>query len=197
MYTAQRNPRRARRPARGYTLIELLIVVAMIAVMASVAVLSFRKYVHAAQSSEAKVVMGLIRNGEESYRAEMLNYCSCSSSSTDYYPNANPDDSRWMWKRPSDARYSDPNHGWAMLNVNPDGPVRYGYVVMAGVGPSPLPAPDPAFTRPPIFGTQPSGRPWFVVEARNQHYNNMVPGPPSLLIATSYDGIPYSENEDR
>jgi type IV pilus assembly protein PilA len=184
-------------------MIELLITIAMIFVMATVAVLSFRKYVHAAQSSEAKVVMGLIRNGEESYRAEMLNYLSCSSSMTDYYPNANPNDTKWSWVRGGstsvvqDARYTSPTNGWAMLNVRPDGPVRYGYVVMAGVGPNPIPAPDPAFTHPPIFSTPTSGRPWFVVEARNQHYNNLVAGPPSLLIATSYDGIPYTENEDR
>ncbi len=140
--------------------------------------------------------MGLIRDGEEGYRVEMLNYLSCSSSLVDYYPNTNPDDSRWMWRRPTDTRYTDPNKGWAMLNVNPDGPVRYGYAVVAGTAPTPLPNPDPAFTTPPLWGTLPSGRPWFVVEAKNQHFYK-VPGPPSLLIATSYDGKPYVENEDR
>jgi type IV pilus assembly protein PilA len=173
-----------------------MLVMAMLAVLAAVAILGFRKYVHASQGAEAKVVLGMIRNGEESYRVEMLNYLTCSTSLTDYYPNTQPDDSRWMWKRPTDIRYNSPTTGWAMLNVNPDGPVRYGYAVVAGTAPTPLPAPDSAFAKPPVWGTLKAGTPWFVAAARNEHYNN--PGqPPSVMITTSYDGTVYSENDTR
>jgi type IV pilus assembly protein PilA len=184
------------RRARGFTLVELLIAVAIIALLSAMAIAGYIKYIHAAQSAEARVMFGQIRNGEEAYRAEMLGYLSSSSSLADYYPNATPNDTRWAWKRPSDVRYTSPTTGWAMLNVNPDGPVRYGYAVVAGVAPTPLPAPDPAFAHAPVWPTNmTAGTPWYVIAAKNQHYNTA--GLPSLLITTSYDGTVYSENDDR
>ena len=50
-----------------------------------------------------------IRNGEEAYRVETLQYLSVSTSLVDYYPNATPtNDSRWVWERSTDTRYYDP-----------------------------------------------------------------------------------------
>src|SRR5262245_29468578 len=89
------------RRARGFTLIELLIVVAIISTLAALAILGYRRYVHAAQSSEARVVMGLIRGGEESYRQDTNAYLACSQNLSDYYPNTTPDDTRWVWERPT------------------------------------------------------------------------------------------------
>jgi type IV pilus assembly protein PilA len=198
MPSARRSARRPLRATnRGFTLVELLLVMAMLAVLTAVAIVGFRKYVHNAQGAEARVVMGLIRDGEESYRVEMLKYLTCSTSLTDYYPNATPNDSRWAWRRPTDTRYESATTGWVMLGVNPDYPVRYGYAVVAGTAPTPLPAPDPAFAKPPVWPSNlTSGTPWFVVAAKNQHFNP-APGLPSLMITTSYDGTVYSENDDR
>jgi len=188
-------PRRRppRSPQRGFTLIELLITIAIIAVLAGIAIAMYRKYLHAAQSSEAKVVIGQIRNGEEAYRAETLNYLSCSGSLTDYYPNVVPDDSRWVWERSTDTRYTNNVSGWNMLGVHPDAPVRYGYAVVAGTAPSALPAPDPLMVNPPVWSSLAAGTPWYVVTARNQHFGNN--DLPHLLITTSYDATIYSENE--
>ncbi len=195
MSSARRTLRAAR---RGFTLVELMMVLAIVMVLLNRGHRRVPgKYIHAAQSAEAKTVLGQIRSGEEAYRVEMLNYLSCSTSLVDYYPNAAPDDSRWVWKRSTDGRYSSATTGWAMLNVNPDGPVRYGYAVMAGVSPAPLASPDPSFAHPPIWPSNlPSGTPWFVAGARNQHFNGAA-GPPSLLVTTSYDGTIYSENDER
>ena len=44
----------SRRTARGFTLVELMIVVAIVAVLSSVAILAYRRYVHSAQSAEAR-----------------------------------------------------------------------------------------------------------------------------------------------
>jgi type IV pilus assembly protein PilA len=189
----RRSLRSPRSPgSEGFTLMELLISIAIISTMSALGIAMFQKYVHAAQSGEARTVIGQIRSGEESYKAEMLQYLSCSASLTDYYPNATPDDSRWAWRRPTDARYANGTQGWQMLNVNPDGPVRYGYAAFAGMGPTAPPGPDPGFVRPPILFATPAGVPWFVIAAKNKHISTMGP---SLAITTSYDGTLYFEGD--
>jgi type IV pilus assembly protein PilA len=180
--------------SRGFTLVELMIVVAIMGILAAMAVAGYLKYIHNAQSSEAVMVMGQIRNGEESYRAETLNYLAPSLSLASYYPNANPDDSRMAWVQPLDARYNNTVNGWAMLNVHPDAPVRYGYAVVTGIAPAMPGGYDPAFTSPPVAaGAPPVGTPWFAVAARNSHNPT---APPSLLTCSSLDATIHSENDD-
>ncbi len=180
--------------ARGFTMLELLIVVAIVGMLAALAVAGYVRYIHHAQSTEARITLGQIRSGEESYRADMLGYLAPSSSMIDYYPNAAPDDSRTVWERPLDPRYNNNNNGWAMLNVHPDAPVRYGYAVFAGIAPASPPPLDPSFLHPPAWATTlTAGTPWFEVAARNSHQAGV---PPSVLVAASYDGTIYSENDD-
>ncbi len=57
----------ARPNLRGFTLIELMIVVAIIAILAVVAVPEFTKYLRAAKTAEANVMLDLIKKGSTSY----------------------------------------------------------------------------------------------------------------------------------
>jgi type IV pilus assembly protein PilA len=180
-----------RRPhprSRGFTLIELLIVIAIIGVLAALAIAGYRRYVHAAQGAESRAVIGMIRSGEEAYRAETLQYLGCETDFATYWPNATPDDSRWTWERSTDALYVG---CWAYLNVHPGAPVRYGYVVVAGNNGAVPPAPDKDFKNPPDMGGAPQTGPWYVVGARNAHMGK----PPSLAIAASWDNNVYSEGD--
>jgi prepilin-type N-terminal cleavage/methylation domain-containing protein len=52
---------------RGFTLIELMIVVAIIAILAVVAVPQFTKYMRAAKAAEANEMLDLIRKGSAAY----------------------------------------------------------------------------------------------------------------------------------
>jgi type IV pilus assembly protein PilA len=188
--------RRAPSLPRGFTLVELLITVAIISLLAALALAGYLRYFHSAQSAEARAVFGQIRAGEEGYRVEELQYLSCSSAigAGSYYPNATPNDTKWSWQRSTDPRYTSATSGWQMLNVNPDGPVRYGYAVMAGIAPAALPAVDGDWLTdvPTMSGTLTTGTPWFAIAARNVH----VPGgPPTLLFTTSYDNTIMSYND--
>lgn len=174
---------------QGFTLAELLIVIAMVSVMAVLAWTSYRKYVNAAQSSEAKAMIQGIRVGEEAYRSEMLVYLSCSTSLRDYYPKT-PNDTKMNWVQPKDARYTDPTRGWQLLNVQADGPVRFGYAVVAGVTPDPMPEPDIAIKGwPPKL---PDGTPWFVVQAENRREGSPRP---VIFASSSVSSEIFAENE--
>jgi len=59
---------------KGFTLIELMIVVAIIGVLAAIAIPNFLNYQCKAKQSEAKSSLGTIRTAQEAYYAEYDNY---------------------------------------------------------------------------------------------------------------------------
>ncbi|MEP7125995.1 MAG: prepilin-type N-terminal cleavage/methylation domain-containing protein [Byssovorax sp.] len=180
---------------RGYTLAELMIVVAIIGVMAALAIVGYKKYLNAAQAGEAKAMIQGIRAGEESYKSEMLVYLNVSGTLTNYYPHdptVSKNDEKWSWTQSADVRYTDPVKGWQLLNVNSDGPVRFGYAVVAGVGPTAPPA-AVGYTSPPIWPAINPGIPWYVVQAANQRATGAKV---VLFISSSLSGEIYGENDD-
>jgi type IV pilus assembly protein PilA len=172
--TSLRSERR-RLARRGFTLVELLITVAMIGVLAAIGIVGYRKYVHSAQSAEAKAMISMIKGAEDNFKGEFLTYLNVSSSLTDYYPNTTPDDSRWAWVQPNDGRYTTAVTactkgmcgGWSVLNIGADAPVRFGYAVIAGIGGTPTV--PPALSPAPSMPTLAAGIPWYVVQATNKH----------------------------
>lgn len=70
----------ARSTKRGFTLIELMIVVAILGILAAVATVSFRRYALRAKASEAPGMLGIIRMRQESYRAEFSTFCDIESN---------------------------------------------------------------------------------------------------------------------
>ncbi|MBN2719123.1 MAG: prepilin-type N-terminal cleavage/methylation domain-containing protein [Deltaproteobacteria bacterium] len=103
----------------GFTLIELMIVVAVLGVLAAVAIVSYSKYFQRARASEATSILADIRIKQESYRATFRQYF---------------DDGEWQ---PDDAPSSvgkawpSPNP-WAQLGVRPDTGLTYSYLIEAG-----------------------------------------------------------------
>ena len=59
---------------RGYTIIELMIVVTVIAVLAAIAVPSYQDYTKRARRSEAQVALSELANLQEKFFAETLSY---------------------------------------------------------------------------------------------------------------------------
>ena len=72
-----------RKSKKGFTLIELMIVVAIIGILAAIAIPNFLRFQLKSKSSEGKVNIAAIRTAEESYLAEFGNYVSTTVAPTD------------------------------------------------------------------------------------------------------------------
>jgi len=68
------------RTNKGFTLIELMIVVAIIGILAAIAIPNFLRFQLKAKTSESKVNLAAIRTAEESYLAEFGNYVAASAT---------------------------------------------------------------------------------------------------------------------
>ena len=180
---------RVRSRGRGFTLVELLITVAMVGVMSALAMVGYRRYLYSAQSSEAKNVIEMIRGAQEAYKSEMLQYLSVSTNINTFYPNTAPNDVRYAWVYPSHADY---NTGWKLLSVNPDGPVRFGYACVAGITPASSMQTLSAFITPPTIPTLNPGTAWYEIQAKNDHDKN---GIFAVFASTSLSGEIMGENE--
>lgn len=65
---------RMERKPQGFTLLELLVVVVVIGILASLAVPRFIKTIEKARIAEAKTILGELRSAEFRYRLEHTNY---------------------------------------------------------------------------------------------------------------------------
>lgn len=137
----------------GFTLTELMVVVAILGVLSAVAVMSFQRYTNRVRVGEAYSILGQIKARQEVYRAEFSQYCPGQ-----LYPAGPPGRVTMVWN-PQPGVQDD----WLMLGVRPDRDIWFQYIVSAG-------APGVAATSPD--GVALTGYPnpaddfWFVAQAR-------------------------------
>lgn len=180
--------RRVRRGwARGFTLVELMVVVAITGVLATIGVMLVQAHFRDAKMLEAVTIIQAIRVAQEERRAEGGSYIDCSiTAGAPWYP-ATPDADQHAWRNPGHADWAR----WRQLGVNrPDG-TRYGFLVRAGDPGTALPAPQTASK--PAWPLAPElTSPWYVIQAAG---DNDKDGTLNLLVAASFNGELYVENE--
>jgi type IV pilus assembly protein PilA len=154
----------ARAGARGFTLVELMAVVAIVAVLAGLSVYGVRKYILAAKTSEATQMIGAIKTAQEQYRAETFAYKDISgkgalSDYSTYYPSTSVlKRQKKAWGDGTDAVAN----GWRELGVSASAPVMYIYGCAAGPGSAPPAAPGITIGNYPTAAT---GQPWYLIKA--------------------------------
>jgi len=108
------------RSRAGFSLIELMVVVAIVGILAAIAIPAFQDYVQKSKTTEATTFLGEIRQREESYRSEFGAYCAAPVA-----PRAAPDRTSVVWAVAAGS-------AWNQLGASPDAPVRFTYLVLAG-----------------------------------------------------------------
>lgn len=75
---------------KGFTLIELMIVVAIIGILAAIAIPNFMSYQCKAKQAEAKSVLGNLRTLQEAYFAEYDSYAANTAKLGFHTPSGTP-----------------------------------------------------------------------------------------------------------
>jgi type IV pilus assembly protein PilA len=170
--------------ARGFTLVEMMVVVMMVGILATIGIVSFRKEVAASKASEAASVIQAIRAAEEAYRAENQVYLNVSSSASDWYPSKSFGAVKRNWDYPSGPNYAL----WSRLGARVTQPVQFGYLVNAGRAGDTLPTLN--LSNPPNLGKGTDL--WYVIQARADADGD---GVFCNVAATSVSQETYFENK--
>jgi type IV pilus assembly protein PilA len=161
------------RSQRGFTLIEMMVVVVIIGVLASLAVYSVRRYMFASRTAEAGEMINNIRSAQEIYKGDAFEYLDVSGANavttmSQFYPSTAPGNFKTAWGEVA----SDKGKRWKALNVSSNGSLYFTYACSAGGANNPVDTyeidniwsstPLPAIQNWPPPSWNPS--PWYVIK---------------------------------
>ena len=184
--------------SRAFTLVELMIVVAIVGVLAVVAGTAYRKYMDSNRTSEVMAMLGEFRAKEEAYRAENNAYLSTGATETSFFPAlqaAGEPVAKTVVGAPSTWTN---NAGTPMLGINPTRAQLYcGYVAIAG-------APNAwgaagvagkAVLDPTGGGATPPGVAWWYVNASCDNDGNSAVNATWVTASTSTSVVSQNEHK--
>jgi prepilin-type N-terminal cleavage/methylation domain-containing protein len=183
-------------PQRGFTLIEVMITVAIVGILATLATWGVTKYIRMSRSSEATQMIGSFKAAEEAYKSDMFSYLDVSGSGaiTDdsYYPAKSTKGQKaysWVEKAGSETPLGERIR---QLGVVADGPVHFIYACAAGPGTKAPAGHQLSNTTVENWPTGPTGQPWYVVTAKGDLNGNDVE---SVFTSSSFTTQIFIENE--
>lgn len=174
----------APRKNRGFTLVELLTVVAITGVLAVIGVMLVRAHLQSAKSNEAIAMIQVIRAAEEGRRAETGTYLNCTTSDPAAWYPAKPDGKLRSWT----FTHADATR-WATLDISRPEGTHFGFLANAGYPGTTVTAPQTASK--PAWGA--ATEPWYVIQAAGDRDSD---GTLSLFVASSFNGELYTENDN-
>lgn len=170
--------------SRGFTLVELMIVVAILIVLSVVAGGAYRRYLDYARKSEVYSMFAEVRAKEEAYRAEFSQYWPAAGGADNvFFPalGANePTAKSWSVGTPA---------FWTQLNLAPGKQQLYcGYAVATGLANQ---APGGSYGASAFNNATPTTPWWYVVATCDNDGNAAVN---ALFWTTSQQDTVYEQN---
>lgn len=180
---------------RGFTMVELAVVVTIIGILSTIAIYSVRKYIQYAKAAEASEIVAAIKAGEEAYYDETFQYLDLGGGNTAYYP-ADPESSAGLkiqWGVASPSGCTDCGTRYNVLGVRPAAPVLFRYVTRAAqIGqPSNFRA-SKAIGDP--FSAAGSLTQWFYVVSAVANLDESSSGPMTVVMGSNLTGDLFTEN---
>lgn len=175
------------RRVRGFTLTELMVVVVLVGILATIGIVIFRNWVYSSRSVEAIGMIQSIRAAQERWRSENSVYFDVSTDMAAWYPMAAPNRTRYNWDQPTGNDYPR----WKLLNPTTSGAVQFAYVTKAGPPFTAIATPTNA--DPPVWPAAANVlEPWYVIQAMG---DTDADGAKSFYVAASLTGEIVKENE--
>lgn len=178
------------RHQRGFTLVELMVVVVIVGILASLGIVALYRYQRDAKHVEGLAVIYAIASAEDRYRAENMVYLDVSTDFATLYPRPTPSSVKTTWRQTSHTDLVN----WQRLAVPYAGLVQYGYAVKAWL-------PAATFTPPTgINATIAAGltwpttvtEPYYVIQAEGDLDGD---GVRSVLFKSSFNETIVQHNE--
>lgn len=173
-------PRRQRAAQRGFSLVELMAVVLIIGILATLGIAILSKRARESNVTNAIVVVKAIGVAQELYRAQHHVYLNVSSSNSAWYPSATirANQRASFWRAGTD----DETKAWRRLAPDVREPVQFGFLANAGL-PSNSEATAPSSFLATDFvgkvalptGVGSDSEPWYLIQARADADNDSVP----------------------
>jgi type IV pilus assembly protein PilA len=114
---------------KGFTLIELMVVVAIIGILAAIAIPAFMKYIKTSKTAEAKLHIRKLYDGEVAYFTEEK-VTNVGSILTKYFVSAPQTPATVPGINKTQGDWSSP--AWTVLKFGADSPVLYSYLAVSG-----------------------------------------------------------------
>jgi prepilin-type N-terminal cleavage/methylation domain-containing protein len=155
---------------RGFTMVELMITVAVVGILATLATWGVTKYIRLSKASEATQMIGAFKVAQETYKSDMFSYLDVSGANAilpgSYYPDISTTEQKgraWLQVEGSETPVG---LRIKQLGVVAEGPVYFIYACAAGSGTQVPAGHQLAITTVDSWPTQATGQPWYVVNAR-------------------------------
>jgi prepilin-type N-terminal cleavage/methylation domain-containing protein len=114
---------------QGFTLVELMIVVAVISVLAVIAGTAYRRYMDSGRTAEVYSMLGEIRIKQEAFKVENPSYRSANANEGDLFPAL----STSAGQEPRAHALTSPPQWWTDLGISPAKSSLYcSYTTVAG-----------------------------------------------------------------